>query len=99
MIQEENSPQSFAGVVDGPSAQLHNDTTTGEGGLHFMHWREMKAPLPRWGAQAGVGKEEEAPLLSLRTTPCGPGLISRCSKGGFPSMPPFPRGMRGQSHC
>lgn len=33
--------------------------------------------------------------MSLRTTPYGTGLISHCSKGGFPSLPPFPRGVRG----
>lgn len=91
MIHEENSPQSFAGALNGPSAQLHNDTSTGEG-LLLTHLRGMKAPLPRWGAQAGLGKEEGAPLLPLRTTPHGTGLICHCSKGGFPSLPPFPRG-------
>lgn len=33
--------------------------------------------------------------MSLRTTPYGTGFISHCSKGGFPSLPPFPGGVRG----
>lgn len=91
MINEENSPQRLAEVVNGPSAQLHSDTPAGEG-LLSTHLSEVKAPVPRWGAQPRVGKEEGAPLLPLRTTSYIAGLISHCSKGGFPPLAPFPRG-------
>lgn len=83
-------------ALQGSSMALHHScimTPPPGRGCFSSTWAKWKLLSQGREPRQGWGRRRGGPLLSLRTTPYGTGLISHCSKGGFPSLPPFPRGV------